>query len=82
MRTVSGLAADISVAMPSDRFDVPIPRIPAVAGAGTDGGRPVVLDLRSDGNKMTDAVVEMLGYAVRTGGGGDVQLYLGQGRRR
>jgi hypothetical protein len=49
-----------------------------MATSGGGDGQRVVLEIRSGGSKFDDALVEILQKAVRTRGGGNVQLALGR----
>jgi hypothetical protein len=50
---------------------------PAGGGHSGDGGR-VVLEIRSGGTRLDDAIVEIIRQAVKVRGGGNVQVALGR----
>jgi len=51
-----------------------------VTPVGGRGGGSTVIEIRSDGSKLGDLLLEVLRNAIRVKNGGDVQLALGRGR--
>jgi hypothetical protein len=52
-------------------------RGPETVTPGTGGGR-IVLEIRSGGTRLDDAIVEIIRQAVKVRGGGNVQIALGR----
>lgn len=72
--TAASLAAGAAAPLPAGVGATPA----SALGAST---APAVVEIRADGTRAARALVEILQTAVRVEGGGDVQRYLGQGRR-